>query len=220
MGKLRSHRVEQLLMQTLDEFIALPHARVLDIGAGQVVDKNRRAGFYDLAERYARLMATQEYIALEITPEASPALVGDAHHLPFAAMTMDGVLMVSVLEHLYDPIRAVDQVCRVLKPGGLFFSYAPFYHPYHGSPHDYFRFTLEGYRYLLRDFAEVQFVSGGNYFAVLNDVVGYPLNRGGRLGRALSKTIELPLGLMFRGFDARLSWRLAAGFGARARKRN
>jgi SAM-dependent methyltransferase len=218
MGKLRSPRVEQLLTQTLDEFTRLGHARILDIGAGQVVQKNHRAGFHDLAMSYARLMAKQEYIGLEITSEAEPTVVGDAHHLPFADATMDGVLMVSVLEHLCDPIRAVEQVYRVLKPGGIFFSYAPFYHPYHGSPQDYFRFTQEGYRYLLRSFPEVQFVSGGNYLAVLNDVVAYPLNRAGRIGRALGMTFEIPLGVLFRRFDERLSSRLAAGFGARARK--
>ena len=59
----------------------------------------------------------------------------------------------AVLEHLSDPLRAVEQVWRVLKPGGVFFSYAPFYHPYHASPHDYFRFTEEGYRHLLRAFS-------------------------------------------------------------------
>jgi SAM-dependent methyltransferase len=218
MGKLRSPRVEQLLAQTLDEFTVLGHARVLDIGAGQVVEKNHRAGFHDLAMRYARLMASQEYIGLEITAEASPAVVGDALQLPFADATMDGVLMVSVLEHLCDPIRAVDQVYRVLKPGGIFFSYAPFYHPYHGSPHDYFRFTLEGYRYLLRHFSETRFVSGGNYISVLNDVVAEPLNRAGRLGRALGVALEIPLGIFFRRFDEHLSSRLAAGFAARACK--
>lgn len=218
MSKLRSRRVEELLAETIEGLVRLPHARVLDIGAGQVVEKNRRAGFDDLANRYAGLMASQQYIGLEITNETRPAVVGDAHLLPFADATMDGVLMVSVLEHLCDPIRAVDQVWRVLKPGGVFFSYAPFYHPYHGSPRDYFRFTLEGYRYLLRDFSETQFVSGGNYFAVLNDVVTYPLGQAGRLGRFLSKTVELPVGVLFRSFDARLSSRLAAGFGAVARK--
>ncbi len=219
MGKLRSNRVEQLLAQTLDELCARPHARVLDIGAGQVVEKNHRAGFHELAERYARLMARQEYIGLEIGDDSKPTVVGDAHHLPFATATMDAVLLVSVLEHLYDPIRAVDEISRVLKPGGVFFSYAPFYHPYHASPHDYFRFTLDGYRYLLRDFSDIQFVSGGNYIAVLNDVVGYPLNQAGRAGRLLSKGIELPLSLLFHRFDARLSSRLAAGFGARACKK-
>ncbi len=218
MGKLRSQDVEQLLAQTLAEFIARPHARVLDIGAGQVVEKNHRAGLHDLANRYAELIAKQQYIGLEIDSESKPGVVGDAHHLPFADATMDGVLMVSVLEHLYDPIRAVDEVYRVLKPGGIFFSYAPFYHPYHASPHDYFRFTREGYGYLLRHFSDTQFVSGGNYIAVLNDVVGHPLNRAGRAGRALSKVIEWPLGVLFRRYDARLSSRLAAGFGARACK--
>ncbi|MGB8648196.1 MAG: class I SAM-dependent methyltransferase [Anaerolineae bacterium] len=218
MGKLRSTRVENLLAQTLNEFIALPQARVLDIGAGQVVEKNHRAGFHDLAERYARLMATGHYIGLEIGAESKPAVVGDAHRLPFADGSMDGVLMVSVLEHLYDPIRAADQVYRVLKPGGIFFSYAPFYHPYHASPHDYFRMTTDGYRYLLRDFREVKLVSGGNYIAVLNDIVSYPLTRSGRIGRALSKLVELPLGLLFRAFDDRTGTRVAVGYGAWARK--
>lgn len=218
MGKLRSSLVEQALARTLDEFTSFEHARVLDIGAGRVVEKNRRAGFHDLADRYERLMAAREYIGLEISLEAGPAVVGDAHRLPFADETMDGVLMVSVLEHLSDPIRAVDQVCRVLKPGGVFFSYAPFYHPYHGSPEDYFRFTVEGYRYLLRGFSKVQLISGGNYFAVLNDVIAYPLNRAGRLGRALGLVVELPLAVLFRMFDPRLSSRLAVGFGAVARK--
>lgn len=218
MAKLRHHRVEQLLAETLGELTDLPHARVLDVGAGRVVEKNRRAGLNDLADRYAQLMSEQQYIGLEITGESSPAVIGDAHQLPFATASMDGVLMVSVLEHLRDPIRAVDQVWRVLKPGGIFFSYAPFYHPYHGSPQDYFRFTMEGYRYLLRDFSEAKIVSAGNYFAVLNDVVAYPLNRAGRLGRALSKAVEVPSGVLFRSLDAGLSSRVAAGFGARARK--
>ncbi len=219
MGKLRSTRVEQLLRHTLDEFANKPHARVLDIGAGQVVEKNHRAGFHALAETYARMMQRCQYIGLEIDAAGRPAVVGDAHRLPFASGSMDGVLLVSVLEHLHDPIRAVDEVWRVLKRGGIFFSYAPFYHPYHESPHDYFRFTADGYRYLLRDFSEMQIVSGGNYVAVLNDVMAYPLNRAGRAGRAFTKLfLELPLSLAFRTLDARMSPRVAAGFGARARK--
>lgn len=218
MGKLRSPRVEQLLSKTLEGLIGLDHARVLDIGAGRVVEKNRRAGFPDLADRYARLMEKQEYIGLEISSESQPKLVGDAHHLPLSDESMDAVLLVSVLEHLRDPIRAVNEIYRVLKPGGIFFSYAPFYHPYHGSPHDYFRFTLEGYRHLLRNFSDVKFVSGGNYIAVLNDVISYPLNRGGRIGRILSKAIELPLGALFRLVDSGLGTQVAAGFGACARK--
>ncbi|MGE5141715.1 MAG: class I SAM-dependent methyltransferase [Rudaea sp.] len=218
MGKLRSNEVERVLARTLDEFTARPGARVLDIGAGQVVEKNRRAGFHSLAERYARLISGGGYIGLEIGIDAHPAIPGDAHRLPFCQGAMDGVLMVSVLEHLYDPIRAVDEVLRVLKPGGIFFSYAPFYHPFHASPHDYFRFTAEGYRYLLRGFSEKRVISGGNYLAVLNDVVSLPLARAGRAGRLLAKLIELPVGFAFRRMDGRLGSDVAVGFGAWARK--
>jgi SAM-dependent methyltransferase len=182
------------------------------------VEKNRRAGFHSLADRYARLIAGGGYTGLEIGIDAHPAVVGDAHRLPFCDGVMDGVLMVSVLEHLYDPIRAVDEVLRVLKPGGIFFSYAPFYHPFHASPHDYFRFTVEGYRYMLRGFSEKRLISGGNYLAVLNDVVSLPLARAGRAGRLLAKLIEIPVGIAFRRMDGRLGSDVAVGFGAWARK--
>jgi len=123
-----------------------------------------------------------------------------------------------VLEHLYDPIRAVNQVARVLKKGGVYFSYAPFYHPYHASPRDYFRFTQEGYRYLLRDFSRVEIVSGGNYVAVTNDVLAHAFG-GSRAGRALARVlVEFPMSMLFRAFDAKQSSDLAVGFAARAIK--
>ena len=126
--------------------------------------------------------------------------------------------MVSVLEHLGDPPRAINEVWRVLKPGGIYFSYAPFYHPYHASPQDYFRFTEEGYRHLLRAFRCVEIVSGGNYIAVLNDALSYSFG-GSRLGRISARVVfEFPLSFFFRALDHRLSTRVATGFAALATK--
>lgn len=216
--KLRSPAPQRLLLQTIDRLLMQPDARVLDIGAGNVVEKNRRAGQKVLAERYARLTRRRGYWGLDVEPGANVALIADAHALPIAPESLDAVLMVSVLEHLAEPQQAVSQVVRALKPDGLFFSYAPFYHPYHPSPHDYYRFTEEGYRYLLRSFRHVELVSGGNYVAVLNDVTALAFG-GSRVGRLVARLlVGLPLALLFYAFDARLSSRTAVGFAALAIK--
>lgn len=216
--KLRSPAPQRLLIETIDKLIANPDARVLDVGAGSVVEKNRRAGQHALADKYAQLVQQRGYFGTDIEPGINVLFTADAHHLPIADNSLDGVIMVSVLEHLYDPIRAVDQISRALKPGGVYFSYAPFYHPYHASPHDYFRFTEQGYRYMLRNFSSVQLASGGNYIAVANDVAAHAFG-GTRIGRTLARVfVEAPMSLAFRAFDATQSNDVAVGFAALAIK--
>src|SRR6185503_12278170 len=121
--------------------------------------------------------------------------------------SLDAVFLTSVLEHLTNPNQAIDEVCRVLRPGGRLFGYAPFYHHYHPSPSDYFRFTEMGIRHLTRDFSSVQIVSGGNYVAALSDVLMVPLWRvfgTTPLFRAVQFVVQLPLRLLFRLVDRRL----------------
>jgi ubiquinone/menaquinone biosynthesis C-methylase UbiE len=45
---------------------------------------------------------------------------GDAHDLPFAAGSVDRARTDRVLQHVDDPVAAVAQVRRVLRPGGLY----------------------------------------------------------------------------------------------------
>lgn len=44
---------------------------------------------------------------------------GDIHALPFPAATFDAALVHAVVEHLPDPVAALTEVRRVLKPGGV-----------------------------------------------------------------------------------------------------
>lgn len=75
---------------------------------------------------------------------------------------IDCIICCEVLEHVDDPFAAVRNLRAALKPGGLLLASSPFLWPYHGQPDvegdpfpDYWRFTAEGWRLLLQDFAAV-----------------------------------------------------------------
>jgi SAM-dependent methyltransferase len=60
---------------------------------------------------------------------------------PFPDQKFDGVLMINLIEHLFDHQKAIQESFRVLKPGGRIIGVVPFMFNVHGSPNDYFRYT-------------------------------------------------------------------------------
>lgn len=53
----------------------------------------------------------------------------------------DTVLCTDVLEHLFEPQRAWNEIARILKPGGRAIIGVPFLYWIHEAPHDYHRYT-------------------------------------------------------------------------------
>jgi SAM-dependent methyltransferase len=127
---------------TLDRFIQA-HAstgRTLDVGA--------QAGPY--------AVHFPNRVALDIRRGPGVQMVGDAQSLGIAGAAFDVVLCTEVLEHLPEPQKAIDELFRVLKPGGVLLLTTRFMFPIHDAPHDYFRYTKYGLRYLLRRFEIVE----------------------------------------------------------------
>jgi Methylase involved in ubiquinone/menaquinone biosynthesis len=83
-------------------------------------------------------------------------VVADIARLPFCDESVDAVLCIQVLEHVPRPQEVLHEIRRVLKPGGVCYLTTPFLYPYHSSPHDYTRWTLDGLRELADGLEEVQ----------------------------------------------------------------
>ncbi len=69
-----------------------------------------------------------------------------ANELPFLDGCIDGIMMISVLEHLKNPHRSLKEAYRLLAPGGNVLVATPFAFPVHGYPLDFHRWTREGLR--------------------------------------------------------------------------
>ena len=88
-------------------------------------------------------------VGLEIEPCPADVL-GDALHLPFAGGVFDVVFSQAVLEHVTDPQAAVDEMVRVLKPGGAFYAEVAFMQPVHMAPNHFFNHTPFGLAHTCR----------------------------------------------------------------------
>jgi len=84
----------------------------------------------------------------------------DLMAIPFDADTVDAWIVSEVLEHCEDPKRAMGEIFRTLKPGGLVFATSPFFWPWHGTTDypDLWRFTHEGWARLFAGFEGVAIV--------------------------------------------------------------
>ena len=105
----------------------------------------------------AQILANPAVDLVETDVQLAPRtqLVCDAHQLPFAGSSFDGVIAQAVLEHVLDPYRCVAEIHRVLKDGGVVYVETPFMQQVHEGRHDFTRFTHLGHRRLLREFDEI-----------------------------------------------------------------
>lgn len=109
------------------------HGLVLDCGAG------RRDIYYP------------NVVNFEIVDYDTTDVLGVGEHLPFLDSSFDAVLSIAVLEHVRDPFKCAQEICRVLRPGGELYCSVPFLQPLHGYPHHYFNATPQGLRRLFED---------------------------------------------------------------------
>lgn len=84
------------------------------------------------------------FINVDLYPLPGIDVACDAEHLPFRDGVFDLVDCNAVIEHTPSPRALVGEIRRCVKPGGGCHLVAPFCHPFHEYPKDYWRFTEDG----------------------------------------------------------------------------
>ena len=87
---------------------------------------------------------------------------GDLLDLPFSNEVADTISCTGVLEHVSEPSKALKEIYRVLKFGGRVFFETTFMQTIHPALHDFFRWSPQGLKELLRDFhiKKIEIVAG------------------------------------------------------------
>ncbi len=81
---------------------------------------------------------------VDLFPFPGVDVVADLEALPFKDGVFAAVTCDQVLEHVPSPHTVTREFIRVVRPGGLIHVASPFVFPWHPSPSDYTRWTLEG----------------------------------------------------------------------------
>jgi SAM-dependent methyltransferase len=103
-----------------------------------------------------------EFVESDIAIDERTTLVCDAHVLPFADETFDGIIFQAVIFYLQDYPRCISEMFRVLKPQGILYSESAFMEQVVGGEYDFYRFTLRGHEYQFRQFERISSgISGG-----------------------------------------------------------
>lgn len=110
---------------------------IVDVGTG---DGSYAKVLDSVGARVVALEYEADYLRISGTVPPG-AVVGDGRHLPLADCSAEGVVSCNVLEHTPDPYEILDEIARVLKPGGwAVVNWTNWYSPWGGhamTPYQY-----------------------------------------------------------------------------------
>lgn len=116
--------------------------KVLDLGGGS--DPSYLT-YFKKDKEYVR-------VVIDIDKEAEGRMDVDLENMrvPFEDNSVQTVLMLNLLEHIYQHNHVLHEARRVLEGGGELIGFVPFLVNVHRDPHDFFRYTDEALEKMLK----------------------------------------------------------------------
>ena len=138
-----------------------PASKVLDAGAGECQHRPYFTKHRYVAVDLALGDAQWDYGKLDA--------LADLAALPLASNTFDAAIHIVTLEHVPEPKQVLQEIARCLRPGAPLLAVVPHEWEVHQHPHDYYRYTCYGMRYLLEQtgFKDIVIEPSGGFFRLL-----------------------------------------------------
>ena len=145
-----------------------PGKRILDAGAGEQQYKELCEHLDYVAQDFGMYSGTGDQVGLQKNREWDQSkldIVSDITSIPEKSSSFDVVMCVEVLEHVPEPIMAINELSRLLKPGGELIMTAPFCSLSHFTPYYYYNgFSKYFYENVLKDYEILEMDYNGNFY--------------------------------------------------------
>ncbi len=129
------------------------------------------------------------YVGCDMREGLGVDRVEDVHCLKLKSNSVGTLLIFDTLEHVENVHLAMQEIYRVLKPGGMVIMSSVMKFPIHDYPSDYWRFTPKAFELLLKKFSvyEVEF-DGDPLFP--EGIYGYGIKQRNRRGWSYFREIR------------------------------
>ena len=107
-------------------------------------------GFADLRPFFP----DKEYVGCDMREGPGVDRILDLHDIDLPDESVGVVLCADTFEHVEYPRKAIQEIYRILKPDGLAVITSVMNFPIHSYPNDYWRFTPDAFKSLLKPFAD------------------------------------------------------------------
>jgi|WetSurMetagenome_2_1015567.scaffolds.fasta_scaffold30568_3 ubiquinone/menaquinone biosynthesis C-methylase UbiE len=130
-GALRGIKINEYIKN-----INVENIEILDYGAGKSPYKN-------LFKNKFSIYKTADYFdtMIEYNIESCDYLIDTQQKTDIEENSFDIVLFTEVMEHIYEPEKALNEINRILKPNGYLLGSVPFVQDEHVMPYDFYRYT-------------------------------------------------------------------------------
>lgn len=141
--------------RNLKKYLKNTTGNILDLGCG---DSPYRFLINETSNRYYGVdiyeSANFEYQRTDVTHF-------DGQNIPFNDNYFDNIICTEVLEHVQEFQVLINEVNRVLKPGGSALFTIPWSARYHYIPNDFFRYTPSALEFIFKEFSSVKITHRG-----------------------------------------------------------